>query len=52
MKFLAKVLLSSMFALYAVAAYATCTTSTVTYDGRMVTCTTCCYNGNCNTTCF
>lgn len=37
---------------FATAVYAQCTTSTVTYNGKMVTCTTCCYNGNCNTTCF
>ena len=34
-------------------AYAGCTTNTTTYNGRMVTCTTCCMsNGNCNTNCF
>ena len=32
-------------------AYAACTTSTVTYGGRMVTCTTCCLNGFCSTNC-
>lgn len=33
--------------------WAACTTSTVTYNGRLVTCTTCCDNhGNCNTNCF
>lgn len=34
------------------AAYAACTTNTTTYNGRMVTCTTCCYGGNCTTNCF
>jgi hypothetical protein len=34
-------------------AYANCSTHTVTGpSGKMVTCTTCCYNGNCHTTCF
>ena len=35
----------------ATSVYAACSTSTVTYNGRMVTCTTCCYGGNCTTTC-
>jgi hypothetical protein len=34
------------------AAYAACSTSTTTYNGRMVTCTTCCMGNNCNTNCF
>lgn len=37
---------------FAAAAWAACSTSTVTYGGRTVTCTTCCYGGNCNTTCW
>lgn len=32
--------------------YAACTTHTYTINGRMTTCTTCCYNGNCTTTCY
>jgi hypothetical protein len=37
----------------ATAAYANCTTHTLTTaSGKMIVCTTCCYNGNCNTTCF
>lgn len=32
--------------------YANCVTNTYTMDGRTVVCTTCCYNGSCNTTCF
>jgi hypothetical protein len=40
-------------ALFTTAAYAQCRTTTITMpDGRMMTCTTCCYFGNCNTTCF
>lgn len=33
-------------------AFASCTTHTYMLDGRFVTCTTCCYGSNCNTTCF
>ena len=30
-----------------------CSTQTLSYQGRMVTCTTCCWSANnCNTTCF
>ena len=37
----------------ATVAYASCRTQTITTpDGRMTVCTTCCYGGNCNTTCF
>ena len=32
--------------------YATCTTSSYSYNGRYVTCTTCCYGSNCTTNCF
>ena len=32
--------------------YANCTTHTINSGGKFTTCTTCCYNGNCNTTCF
>ena len=32
--------------------FANCSTHTYMYGGRMVTCTTCCYFGNCNTNCF
>jgi hypothetical protein len=33
-------------------AYATCTTNTYFYNGKMVVCQTCCYGGNCTTNCF
>ncbi len=34
-------------------ALASCTTQTIFLpDGRTMVCSTCCYNGNCNTTCF
>lgn len=29
-----------------------CTTTTIITSDRTVVCTTCCYNGNCTTTCF
>jgi hypothetical protein len=38
--------------LFAGAAYAACTTHTYFVNGKYITCTTCCYNGNCNTSCF
>jgi hypothetical protein len=38
--------------LFAGAAYASCTTHTYFVNGKYITCTTCCYNGNCNTSCF
>jgi hypothetical protein len=45
-----------LIAIYILAAstatYAACSTSTTTYNGKMVTCTTCCFGGNCNTNCF
>lgn len=49
-----KLVISIALGIVAVAAYARCTTQTVTSpDGRMMTCTTCCDNwGNCNTTCI
>jgi len=32
--------------------YAQCTTHTINAGGRFTTCTTCCYYGNCTTTCY
>lgn len=32
--------------------YANCTTHSYYYNGQYVTCTTCCYGGNCTTNCF
>jgi hypothetical protein len=35
------------------AVWASCTTSTTSFNGKFITCTTCCDSrGNCNTTCF
>jgi len=36
----------------ATAVWASCTTHTYFMNGRIVTCTTCCYGGNCSTNCF
>jgi len=39
--------------LYSAAVYADgCYTYTIMIDGRMYTCTKCCYYGQCNTTCI
>jgi len=47
-----KILIAAIAALTSVAAWATCTTHTTWYNGRMVTCQTCCYGSNCQTTCY
>jgi hypothetical protein len=47
-----KLFVGICFSLTATLVYASCTTHTIMQGGRMVTCTTCCYGGNCNTTCF
>jgi len=47
-----KVLAAIALATLATATWAACTTHTIMSNGRMVTCTTCCYGSNCTTTCF
>jgi hypothetical protein len=48
-KYIAGILL----AMTATVVYANCTTNTVFLpDGKMMICQTCCYSGNCTTTCF
>jgi len=47
-----KFIIALWLATTATVVYANCTTHTIMQGGRMVTCTTCCYGGNCNTTCF
>jgi hypothetical protein len=37
---------------FASAAYAACTVNSYYINGKYVTCTTCCYGGNCNTSCY
>jgi hypothetical protein len=51
-KTMKKVIIGTVLALAASAAYASCVTNTVFQGGKMVVCTTCCYGGNCTTTCF
>ncbi len=36
----------------ATATWAACSTNTMYYNGKYVTCTTCCNGNNCTTTCF
>ena len=33
-------------------AWAACTTTTYIINGKVMTCTTCCFNGNCTVNCF
>lgn len=48
-----KKLILGLIAIAASAAvYAQCTTHTTWYNGKAVTCNTCCYGGNCTTTCY
>ena len=48
-----KALIGAVLLAVAGVAYANCTTNLITYpNGKMVSCTTCCYNGNCTTNCF
>ena len=46
------ILTIAMLAMFASAAYAACTTTTIFIPGQVpVICTTCCYAGNCTVTC-
>jgi hypothetical protein len=47
-----KVLAAIALTTAATAVWASCTTHTYIMNGRMVTCTTCCYGSNCSTNCF
>ena len=47
-----KALLALSGLLFAGSVYAACTTHTYFVNGKLTTCTTCCYGGNCNTTCI
>lgn len=47
-----KVLIGIGLAATASLVWASCTTHTYWLNGRMVTCTTCCYGSNCTTNCF
>lgn len=48
---MSKILLAVLGLTVAGAAYA-CTTNTVIYGGKMVSCTTCCVGASCTTTCI
>lgn len=52
MKKIIATLFTVCIAAFGNAAYANCSTHTYTINGKMVTCTTCCYYGNCTTNCF
>lgn len=47
-----KALIGVYLATLATMTWASCTTHTIMSNGRMITCTTCCYGGNCSTNCF
>jgi hypothetical protein len=47
-----KIIVGVWFSMVATLVYAQCTTQTYNINGKFTTCTTCCYGGNCNTTCF
>lgn len=47
-----KTFIGLWLAMTATLVWANCTSHQYYYNGRYVTCTTCCYSGNCNTTCF
>lgn len=52
MKKIIATILTLFAATFANFAYASCNTSTIIMpDGRMMICTTCCFSGNCTTTC-
>lgn len=47
-----KALIGIWLAVTATMVWANCTTHTIMQNGRMITCTTCCYGSNCTTSCF
>lgn len=47
-----KLLIGAAAIAFAASTWANCSTQTYQYQGKFVTCTTCCYYGNCNTTCY
>jgi hypothetical protein len=48
-----RLLIGIIFATSTTVAYANCVTNTIfKRDGTMTVCTTCCYYGNCTTTCM
>jgi len=51
-RLLAITVLTLALTFQALPAWASCTTHTYTIDGRMVSCSTCCFGNHCSTTCF
>lgn len=47
-----KALIGLWLAASATMVWASCSTHTIMANGKTVICTTCCYSGNCTTTCF
>ena len=47
-----KLIIGGYLALSSLSLWAACHTETIMYQGRMITCTTCCYGSSCNTNCF
>jgi hypothetical protein len=47
-----KMFIGFLLAVTSVTAYASCSTTSTTYQGVTVVCTTCCANNICNTTCY
>jgi hypothetical protein len=47
-----KFIVATYLATVATMTWAACSTHTYMMNGRMVTCTTCCYGANCTTNCF
>ena len=45
-------IIAAAIALSPVLSWAACTTSSYYYNGKYVTCTTCCYGSNCHTNCY
>ena len=47
-----KAIIGVYLATLATLTWASCTTHTIMSNGRIVSCTTCCYGSNCTTNCF
>lgn len=47
-----KTLIAVWLAAFTTMVWANCTTHTIFQNGRVITCTTCCYGPNCTTNCF
>ena len=47
-----KLLIALYVATLSTMTWAACSTHSYTANGKYVTCTTCCYGNNCNTTCY